>query len=238
MPVLVLDAGTGLRRLSGLLDGDAFRGTIALTHLHWDHVQGLPFCPAVDRPDARVQLLLPAAADGTSAVDLLARGMSPPHFPIRPEELRGEWRFDGLEPGECTLEGFRVTVAEVPHKGGRTFGYRVDDGRSSIAYIPDHGPASPDDFGGGVAELARGVDLLLHDAQHTAEEWPARAHFGHASAEYAVALGEACGVGRVMLFHHDPNRVDNEVDGLLARFAQASVPVEAAVEGAVLNSTQ
>lgn len=236
-PVLVLDAGTGLRRLSGLLDGDAFRGTIALTHLHWDHVQGLPFCPAVDRPDARVRLLLPADLDGTSAVELLARGMSPPHFPIRPDELQGEWGFEGLEPGEHGLEGFRVTAAEVPHPGGRTFGYRVDDGRSSIAYIPDHGPASADDLGGAVAELARGVDLLLHDAQHTAEEWPARAHYGHSSAEFAVALGEECKVARVVLFHHDPNRTDSEVEGLLARFSNASVPVEAAIEGTVLNST-
>ncbi|MEY2571509.1 MAG: hypothetical protein QOE63_1859, partial [Acidimicrobiaceae bacterium] len=136
-PALVLDAGTGLRRLSALLDGDAFRGTIALTHLHWDHVQGLPFCPSVDRPDARVRLLLPAPVDGSSALDVLARGMSPPHFPITPTELRGDWSIDGLEPGERELEGFRVTVAEVRHKGGRTFGYRVDDGRSSLAYVPD-----------------------------------------------------------------------------------------------------
>jgi phosphoribosyl 1,2-cyclic phosphodiesterase len=234
-PVLVLDAGTGLRRLSGLLDGDAFRGTIALTHLHWDHVQGLPFCPAIDRSDACVRLLIPGSDDGTPVVDVLARGMSPPHFPITPQELRGEWHFDGLEPGEYALEGFRVTAAEVPHKGGRTFGYRVDDGRSSVAYIPDHGPASPDDLGGAVAELVRGVDLLLHDSQHTAEEWPARAHFGHSSAEYTVALGEACGVGRVVLFHHDPSRTDIEVDRLLARFEGAKVPVEAASEETVLT---
>ena len=234
-PVLVLDAGTGLRRLSGLLDGDAFRGTIALTHLHWDHVQGLPFCAAVDRPDAAVRLLIPGSDDGTPVVDVLARGMSPPHFPITPQDLRGEWHFDALEPGEYALEGFRVTAAEVPHKGGRTFGYRVDDGRSSVAYIPDHGPPSPDDLGGAVAELVQGVDLLLHDSQHTAEEWPARAHFGHSSAEYTVALGEACEVGRVVLFHHDPSRTDIEVDRLLARFEGAKVPVEAAIEETVLT---
>ena len=234
-PVLVLDAGTGVRRLSALLDGESFRGTIALTHLHWDHVQGLPFCPSLDRPDARVRLLLPSPVDGTSAFDALARGMSPPHFPITPAELRGDWSIEGLEPGEHEVEGFRVTVAEVPHKGGRTFGYRVDDGRSSLAYVPDHGPARPDVFEPELVDLVRGVDALLHDAQHTAEEWPARAHFGHASAEYAVELGERGGVKRVVLFHHDPNRTDPEVERLLARFTSAAVPVEAAIEGAVLD---
>jgi phosphoribosyl 1,2-cyclic phosphodiesterase len=232
-PVLVLDAGTGLRRLSGLLDGEPFRGTIALTHLHWDHVQGLPFCPAIDRPDAQVRLLLPGA-DGTAAIDVLARGMSPPHFPITPAELLGAWTFEAIEPGDREIEGFRVTVAEVPHKGGRTFGYRIEDGQTSIAYVPDHGPARADDFGGAVAALVAGVDLLLHDAQHTAEEWPARAHFGHASAEYAVELGTKCGVGHVVLFHHDPNRTDDEEDRLLARFDTAGPVVSAAAEGTVL----
>jgi phosphoribosyl 1,2-cyclic phosphodiesterase len=234
-PVLVLDAGTGIRRLDGILGGEAFRGSLLLTHLHWDHVQGLPFCAAVDRPDARVRVLLPAAADGTDAADLLARGMSPPHFPIGPHELRGAWSFDGIEPGTRDLEGLSVTIAEVPHKGGRTFGYRVEDGRSSLAYVPDHGPSAPDCYEDGAADLARGVDILLHDAQHTAEEWPGRAQFGHASAEYAVELGVRCGVGRVVLFHHDPARTDDDQDRLVARFAGAAVPVTAAVEETVLT---
>ena len=234
-PVLVLDAGTGIRRLSAMLDGDAFHGTIALTHLHWDHVQGLPFCPAIDRHDAHVRLLLPGALDGTPPDQLLERGMSPPHFPITPHDLRGDWTLAAIEPGRHELEGFAVTVAEVPHKGGRTFGYRVEDGSASLAYVPDHGPAGPDDVCDAVAALASGVDVLLHDAQHAAEEWPARAHFGHASAEYAVALGEACGVGEVVLFHHDPNRTDDEVDRLLARFSSSRVSVVAAVETATID---
>src|SRR5438552_495376 len=113
-PVLVLDAGTGLRRVSALLDGDAFRGTILLTHLHWDHVQGLPFFAAGDRPDADVRMLMPVDGDdSTDPVDVLARGMSPPHFPITPLELRGSWSFDAIKPGVHEFEGFIVTVAEL-----------------------------------------------------------------------------------------------------------------------------
>ena len=139
-PTLVLDAGTGLRRLTGVLDGAAFRGTILLSHLHWDHTHGLPFFAAADRPDASVRLLLPD--QGADAKETLARGMSPPHFPIGPDGLRGTWTFDGMAEGTTALEGFTVLAREIPHKGGRTFGYRVSDGRTTIAYLPDHAPQS------------------------------------------------------------------------------------------------
>ena len=140
-PVLILDAGTGLRRVTPLLAGHVFAGTILLTHLHWDHVHGLPFFQAGDRDDARAALFLPQQPGGTAA-DVLGRGMSPPHFPITPNGLRGNWTFCMLEPGQLKAEGFTVEAREVPHKGGRTFGYRVSDGRSVITYIPDHCPTA------------------------------------------------------------------------------------------------
>jgi phosphoribosyl 1,2-cyclic phosphodiesterase len=90
-PTLILDAGTGLRRVTGLLGGQAFTGTILLTHLHWDHVHGLPFFVAAIAP-ARVTPLLPEQVGWLLAADVLARGMSPPHFPIGPEGLRGTGR--------------------------------------------------------------------------------------------------------------------------------------------------
>ena len=97
LPRLILDAGTGIRAVTPLLGGRPFRGTVLLTHLHWDHVQGLPFFRAGDRDDAVVDLLLPD--EGVPAASLLARAMSPPHFPIRPEGLRGTWRFGTVREG-------------------------------------------------------------------------------------------------------------------------------------------
>jgi phosphoribosyl 1,2-cyclic phosphodiesterase len=230
-PTLVLDAGTGLRGVSRLLDGAPFRGTILLSHLHWDHTQGLPFFAAGDRPDASVQVWLPDQGDGVGAVDQMARVLSPPHFPIAPDGLLGEWEFSLLAPS-ATLEaeGFTVTAREVPHKGGMTFGFRISDATSSMAYVPDHGPVAlgpgPDGYGpyhDEVCELVRGVDLMLHDAQHTADELARWAHFGHSAVDYAVGLGEACGVGTTVLFHHSPNRTDDEVDHLRRRFEGRAV---------------
>ena len=83
-PTLVLDAGTGLRQVTPLLGGQPFDGTILLTHLHWDHVHGLPFFTGGDCEGSRVSLLLPEQEDGAGAEEALAKGMSPPHFPIPP----------------------------------------------------------------------------------------------------------------------------------------------------------
>jgi len=139
-PTLLLDAGTGIRSVTELLSGPAFHGSILLTHLHWDHVCGLPFFGAGDHPASSVDVHLPAQLR-CSGRDLLARGMSPPSFPIGPEDLRGNWTFRAEEPGARRIAGFEVGCADVAHKGGRTYGYRVSDAHGAIAYLPDHNPA-------------------------------------------------------------------------------------------------
>ncbi len=247
-PVLVLDAGTGLANVTGLLGGAAFAGTILLSHLHWDHCLGLPFFRAGDRPDAQVQLLLPdqggpepdvSGPGGSGTAErLLSRVMSPPFFPITPAQLRGRWTFGTVSPGQLKAEGFTVEAREIPHKGGRTIGYRVSDGRRAVAYVTDHcptaygpGPAGLGPYHDAVLDLAAGADLLVHDAQLVAEEVPAEADFGHAAAEYAVGLAVRAGARRVALFHHKPTRTDEQLDAVAGRFDGAPLPVLVAAEG-------
>jgi len=221
-PSLVLDAGTGLQVLTDRLGGAPFRGTLLLTHLHWDHSQGLPFFRSGDQPGSRVHLLLPDQQDGRDAVDVLAGSMSPPHFPIRPEGLQGTWTFATLEEGEHLVEEFEVTAVELPHKGGRTFGYRVvDPSGASLVYASDHGPISmgPGDDGHGpvheaILDLAKGADVLIHDAQFTAAELAIAELYGHATVDYCFRLAEQAEARRLVLFHHSPVRVDDDVDRL------------------------
>jgi phosphoribosyl 1,2-cyclic phosphodiesterase len=242
VPTLILDAGTGLREVTALLGGRPFDGAILLSHLHWDHVHGLPFFRGGDTDGATVSLLLPDQGDGVSAEAVLERGMSPPHFPIRPRDLRGDWTFGVVGETSFAVAGFRVEAREVPHKGGRTFGYRVSDGQSVVTYIPDHCPTllgpGPDEVGeyhAAALELTRGADVLIHDAALLAAELPAQAHFGHAAAEYAVGLAKAAGAREAVLFHHGPDRTDRELDDLGERLATAPVPVTVAAQQGILS---
>jgi phosphoribosyl 1,2-cyclic phosphodiesterase len=240
-PQLLLDAGTGIRQVTGLLAGGPFRGTIALTHLHWDHVQGLPFFAAGDRPDASVSLLLPEPIDGTGAEAALERGFSPPNFPITPRQLRGDWRVEGIDPGEIRLGQLTLLARQIPHKGGRTFGYRVSDDHHAVAYLPDHCPTDLGSGPGGLGAyhesalaLAAGADILMHDSFWYAEEFSPAQTLGHAAAEYAIGLAATAGAKRVLLLHHRPDRTDAELEKQAAGLRDSQVPVTLAADGQVI----
>jgi phosphoribosyl 1,2-cyclic phosphodiesterase len=235
-PTLLLDAGTGLSAVTQALAGRAFVGDIVLTHLHWDHVQGLPFFAAGDRDDARVRLLLPAQGDASpdepgSAADLLAGSMSPPHFPIGPDGLRGDWIFQAADPGSFSAGGCQVTAVEVPHKGGRTFGFRIEADGESFAYLPDHHPAVT---AGPGLRLAHGVDVLCHGAMFADSERATAHAYGHATVGETLRLAREADVGVLVLIHHAPSRTDDEVDALAAEVAGAGPPTVVGHEGDVV----
>ena len=126
--------------------------------------------------------------------------MSPPYFPIEPGELSGEWTFAAIAPGERQIEEFDVLAREIPHKGGRTFGYRISDGRSTLAYLPDHGPTAlgmgEDGFGEyhpAAVELARGADVLVHDALMFPEELASEGRLRSCRRRLCGRAGPPCG---------------------------------------------
>lgn len=245
-PDLLLDAGTGIVAVAPLLGGEPFTGSILLGHLHWDHTHGLPFF-AGGRGAERIEVFLPEQVPGEpgDAHEVLSRCFSPPHFPIVPSQLGPGWSFHELAEGFRSMEGYEVLAREIPHKGGRAFGYRVTLDGVSVAYASDHSPTSvgpgPDGLGErheSILELATGADWLVTDAQHLAAQFPDVAFLGHAAVEYDVELALEAGVRTLVLFHHDPSRTDDEVDAILAharKLAGGRLEVVAAYEGLVLE---
>jgi phosphoribosyl 1,2-cyclic phosphodiesterase len=233
-PSLILDTGTGVRMVDALLEG-AFAGTILYSHLHWDHFQGLPFFAAAEAPGARTAVFIPEPLSGSQDAEaVLERAMSPPHFPVTPRQMDGEWEFSTLREGVHELGGFTVLAREIPHRGGRAFGYRISDGSATVTYMPDHGPRQlgPGEDGLGeyhpaALELARDADWLIHDATLLREELSTpEGDRGHAAAEYAVELAARAGARTAVLFHHGPARTDAQLDALAARLPDAIVAVQ------------
>jgi phosphoribosyl 1,2-cyclic phosphodiesterase len=212
---IVLDLGTGLRFWGETLAADgSFRGTALVTHLHWDHVQGLPFFTPVDRPGACLDIYGPTQEEG-SLGQVFDDLMRPPYFPVRAAELRGKIQFHDVNEGDIAIGSAKVKVCRVPHPGP-TVGYRIDWDGVSIAYVSDHqGPPDHWTVDRDVLELCHGVDLLIHDAQYTDAEWDQKSHWGHCTTDFAVAVAAQARARRLVLFHHDPARSDDEVDRLL-----------------------
>ena len=196
---LVFDLGTGLRYFADARPAVAFHGTALLSHLHWDHVQGLPFFHPLLRAGAQLQVHAPTQTDGSHPAEVMKRVLQPPFFPVTLDEIAGDVEIHDAKP-EFSVGGYRVITADVPHNGP-TLGYRVELGRASIVYVPDH----QQDLGGGIAdgvvELCRGADLLIHDAQYTSEDLAMKATWGHCTPEYAVDVAVAAGVKGLALFH-------------------------------------
>ncbi len=238
--LLVLDAGTGIRRLGAALNPVTRRVDILLTHLHMDHIQGLGFFAALFQPGLEVHIWGPASTT-MGMGRRLARYLSPPLFPIRMGELPCRLELHDVPLGTFEVGPVTVSAALVCHPGP-TVGYRLDDGSGSMAYVPDHEPAL------GVADfpperawtsgfaLADGVDLLIHDTQYSATEYPEHTGWGHSSIDHAVAFAAAAGVGRLVGFHHDPGHDDAALDRLFDQgraLSTDSVPLTPAMEGDV-----
>jgi phosphoribosyl 1,2-cyclic phosphodiesterase len=229
--VLILDAGTGIRRLGASVGPDAGRVDLLLTHLHMDHIQGLGFFRPLDQPGQEVHIWGPPS----TTLDLrarLGRYLSPPLFPVRLRDLPCRLTLHDVPLGEFDIGGLKIIAALVCHPGP-TVGYRISEDGVSIAYLPDHEPALgahqfPDktDWISGF-DLAEGVDLLIHDAQYDSAEYAQHVGWGHSAIAHTLGFAARAGVKRLVTFHHDPGHDDTALDRIIEEArGSADLPFE------------
>jgi phosphoribosyl 1,2-cyclic phosphodiesterase len=239
--LVVLDAGTGIRRLGATLGNGIRRIDLLITHLHMDHIQGLGFFPPLYDAGTEIHLWAPAGV----ALDLrerLVRYLSPPLFPVHLRDIPALVLHD-VTDGEFALGELRVRAAPVCHPGA-TVGYRITGRTGTLTYLPDHEPAlgvarfppSPEWTSG--YDLAAGADLLIHDAQYTDAEYADRVGWGHSTIQHALAFAALARVRHLVTFHHDPGHADDDLDRLTAAAvaaARPAFPVTAGAEGATFT---
>lgn len=210
---LVLDAGTGLRALGEHLGFSAQELAICFSHVHWDHIQGFPFFAPGFHPDSKLTLI---GAD-TRAGDLrmaLEQQMLPPQFPITLRQVPAQLTFRDAIPGAVLTHGpFSVLPLWLDHPDP-VLAFRVEAGGRSVVYATDHEHAGA--ITSELVELARDADLLIHDAQYTPDEAPARRGWGHSTWDEATEVAQQAGVAKLALFHHDPGRDDGDVAAIEA----------------------
>jgi phosphoribosyl 1,2-cyclic phosphodiesterase len=247
-PPLILDLGTGLRALGEALEpalresGRPLVANALLSHLHYDHILGLPFFSPIRVPGAALDVYGPTQEEGTLH-QVLSRAVQPPFFPITVQDFRGDLRFHDVDGADdLAFGGIKVKVRTVPHRG-HTLGFRVEADGQSVAYLPDHqAPLDGRTVDEGVLELCDSADLVIHDAQYSDGEFAAKSDWGHSTEGFAVRVASEAGAKRLALFHHDPAHHDDDVDRLLARARELGgqlglQDVTAAAEGSTVDLT-
>ena len=217
----IFDAGTGIRPLGEGMMGETgtHDAVIFFTHFHWDHVQGFPFFLPLYDPDASLRIIGPDPGH-TDIKQLFATQMSSIHFPVPFAALSAKKDFSNIAGGVWEEDGFRVRAMRVRHPSF-TVGHRIEHGGVSLAYIPDNELAGEGyDVGDGwrkqFVDFLGDVDVLIHDAMFTDKEYDAKSDWGHSTFRQAVEVAHEAGAKKLLFFHHDPCRTDQDLSEILA----------------------
>jgi CheY-like chemotaxis protein len=229
--LLILDCGTGIRGLAAQLMGQGaapIKANILIGHTHWDHIQGFPFFIPAFVPGNSIAVYGPEGSRG-SLHEVLAGQMEFTYFPVELAQLPAAIDCHDLTEGIHAIGGARVATQFLNHPA-MTLGYRIEADGVAVVYLVDHEPFSDDLWRAGSqpghiesilhegdrrhALFMADADLVIHDAQYTPEEYPAKRTWGHSTYDYVVQIAAAAGVRRVALTHHDPAHDDAFVAGI------------------------
>lgn len=249
--LIVIDGGTGLHGLGLKLlsrDGKGLVGHVLFSHTHWDHIQGVPFFAPFFVPGNRWDVYGPKGLN-QSLRETLAGQMQHTYFPVSPDQFGATIRYHDLVEGTFDINDVKITTQYLNHPA-LTLGYRLEADGAAFAYCCDHEPfsrAAAEGHGAfsGLdrrhADFIEGADLLVHDAQYTAEEYPSKIGWGHSSGEFVVRLAQRARVRHVALIHHDPLRHDDAMDRILEKLKagrdadRSPLVISAAAEGDVIT---
>jgi len=250
--LIILDAGTGIRELGLSLiansNGDRIAADIFLTHAHWDHIQGIPFFAPIFQGGNRFTIW--GSKELETGIDRVIRDqMLPVVFPVSFDALAATISFEELAEEERKGNGYAVKAFGVCHPGG-ALGYRFsrsDGSGPSFVYISDNELREVETYGARpdwqdeLVRFVEGAEVLIHDATYTNSEYGRHRGWGHSTYDDAVTLAVRAGVSQLVLFHHKPERTDEDLDRCLAECQRivsergAVLDVVAAAEGMVLQ---
>jgi phosphoribosyl 1,2-cyclic phosphodiesterase len=246
---IIIDAGTGIRKLGKSLMEEAFRdgkgkASILISHTHWDHVQGLPFFSPIYRSGNQVDVF--ARQRDTHLQAVFSQQHGSPYFPAPLSAIEADMHFHELiEGAKFSIGKAKVTCARLNHPYV-AIAYRVEVDRAAVVYCSDTAPFTDMLLGrdfiptadmptlppatiaelasmrSGVVALAKRADLLIYDTQFTPDEYESRPHWGHSRPDDAIEIAREAGVKMLCLYHHAPMRSDDDNDKILAQYRKVT----------------
>ena len=212
---LILDAGTGIRMLGNKLAKKSSAANVLLSHGHWDHIQGYPFFAPIYQKNRDIHIYV-SVEKGRKLLNTLMEQMDGTHFPVKIDDLPSNnfAKFKGIESELYEREGVRVVKQPINHPGGGV-AYRIDENGATCAYVTDNEldpPYAPSTNYDQWVNFLHGVDVLIHDAQYTEDDMPHKHGWGHSLISQVRQLATDAEVGTLVMFHHDPDRTDSELD--------------------------
>ena len=218
---LIFDAGTGIRELGNRMVRHDEPLLLLLSHGHWDHIQGYPFFGPIYQPGREIRVCQGVDSNEHSLKSILQQ-MDGSNFPVHAEDLPSKIMTVHEVDKYLGMQSFQTQRKPLNHPGGGN-AYRIEEDGVSVAYITDNEldpPGSPETSYDKWVEFCQGVDLMIHDAQYIENDMPAKHGWGHSLISQVRQLAVDAQVKNLVMYHHDPDRSDAELDEIAIESAK------------------